>query len=151
MMQKTIAVPPSADELKAIDAAVTTLEQQLVELFKQCREHRQQPDTGTPGQTEPTAPDVPVASLDALNATIDALNTHFDKIVRLSDEGRRQLPTLDEKSEAFCRETLNLLDRNRDQLPPDFDLDSALDKMRTRDALRPLTARLRRLSAIVGR
>ena len=46
--------------------------------------------------------------------------------------------------------TVTELERNRDQLPEDFDLDTALEKLRTYDALRPLNARLRRLSALLG-
>ena len=150
MITDSFSAPISADDLKAIDAAVSALEQQLVELIKLGKERRRQQDAGTATKDETTPLSVPAANLEAMNAALGALEAQFDKTVRLSDEGRKRLLKLDEKSEAFCRATLAELERNRDQLPEDFDLDTALDKLRTFDALRPLTARLRRLSALLG-
>ena len=150
MITDSFSAPISADDLKAIDTAVTALEQQLVALARLCKENRRQQDTGTPGEAEPAQMAVPASTLEAMNAAVAALEQRFDKMVRLTDEGRKRLLKLDEKSEAFCRATLAELERNRDQLPEDFDLDTALDKLRTFDALRPLNARLRRLSELLG-
>ena len=150
MITDSFSAPISADDLKAIDAAVTALELQFVELIKLGKERRRQQDTGTPGEAEPAQMAVPAGTLEAMNAALGALEAQFDKRVRLSDEGRKRLLKLDEKSEAFCRATLADLARNRDQLPPDFDLDGALATLRALDAVRPLNARLRRLSALLG-
>lgn len=150
MIDDSFSSPLGTADLKAIDAAITALERRLVEIAKLCKEKRDAQDSGTPTQTAATAPVVPDATLAAMHAALDALEAQFDRMVRFSDEGRRRLATLDEKSEAFCRATLAELARNRDQLPPDFDLDGALATLRALDAVRPLNARLRRLSAILG-
>ena len=150
MIQNTISEPPSATDLEAMDAAVTALETQFVELIKWFNEERQRQNSSTNPDSDPLPMIVPAANLEALDAALSALEAQFDKTVRLSDAGRRRLPKLDEKSEAFCRETLSLLEHNRDQLPPDFDLDSALSKLRAYDAVRLINARLRRLSGGLG-
>lgn len=150
MIQNTISEPLSPGDLKAMDAAVTALELQFAELARLCKERRCEHDARTDADAPPTPLLVPQSNLVAINAAVDALEAQFDKMVRLSDEGRRRLPKLDEKSETFCRETLTLLEHQRGRLPPDFDLDSALDKLRTYDAWRRVNARVRRLSALFG-
>ena len=149
MTQNTISEPLSATDLEAMDAAVTALEMQFVELIKWFNEERQQHKSSANADSDPLPMSVPTATLDAMNTAIGALKAQFDKTVRLSDAGRRRLPTLDEKTEAFCRETLTLLEHNRDQLPPDFDLDSALSRLRAYDAVHLIKARLRRLSGVL--
>jgi hypothetical protein len=151
MIDNPLSTPLGAADLKAIDAAVTALERQLVEIAKLSKEKRDAPNSGTPAQDAVTPLAVPEPTLAAMNAALDALEAQFDKMVRFSDEGRSRLVRLDEKSEAFCRATLADLERNRDQLPPDFDLDGALGALRAYDAVRPLNVRLRRLSALLGK
>lgn len=148
MNQQTISETLSAADLQAMDAAVTMLELQFVGLLKHLGEQRRLRASNADADAEPPPLSVPDATMDALNAALDTLEAQFDKTVRLSDEGRRRLPKLDAKSEAFCRETLALLAHNRDRLPPDFDIDAALEQLRAYDTVRQIKARLGRLGRI---
>ena len=83
-------------------------------------------------------------------ATISDLLTRLEEelagLIELSVEERRTLTKMGDKSEAFCRQTLIVLDQNRQIIPPEIDLDDALNDQRTLDALRPIFERLRRLT-----
>lgn len=83
--------------------------------------------------------------LAAINAAIDTLETHFAGLIELSVADRRKLVKMGDKSEAFCRQTLIVLDQNRHMVPPSLDLARAESDLRTLDLVRPIFARLRRL------
>jgi hypothetical protein len=87
----------------------------------------------------------PPADLAAIAAAIETLEDKFVNLVDLSVSERRHLVKMGDKSETFCRQTLILLDQNRQMIPPSFDLDDAQADLRTHDLLRPLFARLRQL------
>ena len=87
------------------------------------------------------------ADLTAINAAIATLEEKFAGLVELSVDERRHLNKMGDKSEAFCRQTLILLDQNRQIIPPELDLDEAQNDLRTLDLLRPVFARLRLLLA----
>jgi hypothetical protein len=55
-----------------------------------------------------------------------------------------------DKSEAFCRQALTLLDQNRQVVPASMGLDEALDDLRTVDQLRPRAKRVQRLVERMG-
>jgi hypothetical protein len=65
----------------------------------------------------------PPADLAAIAAAIETLEDKFVNLVDLSVSERRHLVKMGDKSEAFCRQTLILLDQNRQMIPPSFDLD----------------------------
>ena len=91
---------------------------------------------------------VSAEQLAAISAAIDTLETQLAGLIELSVDDRRKLVKMGDKSEAFCRQTLIVLDQNRQMIPPSLDLARAEDDLRTLDQLRPVFARLRQL---VGR
>ncbi|MBL0029963.1 MAG: hypothetical protein IPO95_13170 [Rhodanobacteraceae bacterium] len=51
-----------------------------------------------------------------------------------------------QKTEAFCRQAMTLMDQNRQVVPPSLELDDALVDLATLDQLRPRLKRVQRLS-----
>ena len=90
---------------------------------------------------------VAAADLNTITSALDTLEEKLAGLVELSVDERRGLTKMGDKSEVFCRQTLIVLDQNRQIIPPDIDLDEALSDLRTLDALRPVFERLRRLTA----
>jgi hypothetical protein len=88
---------------------------------------------------------IPPAKLAAITAAIETLENEFSDLVELSTYERRHLIKMGDKSEAFCRQTLTLLDQNRQMVPPSFNLADAQSDLATHDLLRPLFTRLRQL------
>lgn len=74
------------------------------------------------------------------------LETLFASFIELSSAEKRKLAKMGDKSEAFCRQTLLILGQNQGMLPPDFDLAEAQRDMAALEALRPLLARLERIT-----
>lgn len=72
----------------------------------------------------------------------------MDVFVSLTPEQMRKLTKIGEKSETFCRQTVAILDQNRQALPPGFDLDELKRDLAAYDALRP---RLNRLQFLVAK
>ena len=85
--------------------------------------------------------------LAAIAAHLAGLEQELAGLIELSVEERRTLTKMGDKSEVFCRQTLLVLDQNRQIIPPEIGLDEALDDQRALDALRPVFERLRRLTA----
>ena len=83
--------------------------------------------------------------LAAINAAIDTLETHFAGLIELSVADRRKLVKMGDKSEAFCRQTLMVLEQNQQLIPPTFDLAESQSDMVAFDTLRPRIQRLRGL------
>jgi hypothetical protein len=67
-------------------------------------------------------------------------------LVALTPETRRNVPQRGQKSEQFCRLTLNALKLNPKVVPPTIGLDDAHFDLDMLDRLRPLFQRLHRLS-----
>ena len=86
------------------------------------------------------------ADLAALDATLDALEDRLKPLIGLTPEQRQSLTKMGSKSEAFCRQTLALLQQNPDILPKNFDLAEAQSDLANIDALRPRFMRLRKLA-----
>jgi hypothetical protein len=83
-----------------------------------------------------------IAAIDAALATLES---RLAGLVELSPEERRSLAKMGDKSEAFCRQTLIVLDQNRQIVPAGLDLAGAESDLQQLDLLRPRLARLRRL------
>lgn len=86
--------------------------------------------------------------LPKFDAALDAIEGLMDVFVSLTPEQMRKLTKIGEKSETFCRQTVAILDQNRQALPPGFDLDELKRDLAAYDALRP---RLNRLKSLVAK
>jgi len=86
------------------------------------------------------------ADLAAIDGALATLEEKFANLIPLNPDEIRALAKIGDKSEAFCRQALVVLDQNRQVVPPSLDLNEALTDLRTIDALRPRLARLERLS-----
>ena len=84
--------------------------------------------------------------LDAVDAALSALEARLTGLVALQPDDRRGLTKMGDKSEAFCRQTLTVLQQNPQVIPPSFDLVEARADLAAVDVLRPRLARLRRLT-----
>ena len=56
--------------------------------------------------------------LPKFDAALDAIEGVMDAFVSLGPEQIRRLTKIGEKSETFCRQTVAILDQNRQALPP---------------------------------
>lgn len=88
--------------------------------------------------------------LDGIDQCLDQLEQAFTALVGLEPVVRRRLFKMGDKSEAFCRQALTLLDQNRQVVPASMGLDEALDDLRTVDQLRPRAKRVQRLVERMG-
>ena len=84
--------------------------------------------------------------LAAIDAALTQLEQRFARLVALDAKERRRLYKMGNKTEKFCREALNVLDKNRQLAPPAMDLNGALTALRTIDELRPRTKQILRLA-----
>jgi hypothetical protein len=66
-------------------------------------------------------------------------------LIELPLATRRKLMKMGDKSEAFCRGTLGLLEENPDVVPPGLNVPDALQDLSHLDAIRSRTRRVRRL------
>jgi hypothetical protein len=85
------------------------------------------------------------ADIEAIDAALAILEEKFAHLIELSVADRRSLVKMGDKSEAFCRQTLIVLDQNRTILPPNFDFNEAVQDLATLDLLRLPFNRLRQL------
>jgi len=92
---------------------------------------------------------ISVSLTDADYAEIDGaltvLESQFGKLINLSVNERRGLSKMGDKSEAFCRQALRVLDQNRHVLPPTLDLAEAQRDLSHFDQLRERAVRLQGL------
>jgi len=89
--------------------------------------------TLTPGQVAAA-----LAALDQVEASLPGL-------ISLQPEDRKGLVFMGPRSEAFCRQTVRVLDQNRQIVPPSLDLAGAQADLVAIDQLRPVLERLQRL------
>ena len=61
-------------------------------------------------------------NLPKFDAALDAIEGLMDVFVSLTPDEVRQLTKIGDKSETFCRQTVAILDQNKQALPPGFDL-----------------------------
>lgn len=83
--------------------------------------------------------------LAAIDAAFAVLEQRFAKLVALTPKQRQRLFKMGHKTEKFCRETLHVLDKNRQLAPPAMDLPRAISALRTIDDLRPRLHQLERM------
>lgn len=85
------------------------------------------------------------AQLGAVDQALAEIESQLSGLVALTMDQRKSLTKMGEKSETFCRQTLSLLDQNRQVVPPSIGLEDAMSDMLTLDQLRPRLQRLLRL------
>jgi hypothetical protein len=85
------------------------------------------------------------SQLAAIDSAIAELERQLSGLVALSTADKRRVAKLGEKSEFFCRQTLQALIENPQVVPPNLDLADAMADLNARDALRPRLMRLTRL------
>lgn len=81
----------------------------------------------------------------AIDAALNALEMQFSALVGMPADKRRRLMKMGDKSEAFCRQTLSLLDQNPQLVPPSLAVMEAQQNFETLDWMRPRVQRLLRL------
>lgn len=86
------------------------------------------------------------ATLETVDRALGELEIHLGALLSLPPGERRGLTKMGDKSEAFCRQTLHVMQQNRKVVPASVDLDEAAADLSTVDALRPRLVRLQQLT-----
>lgn len=81
----------------------------------------------------------------AAGAALDQLETSLPGLISLDADDAKGLVFMGPRSEPFCRQTLRVLDQNRQIVPPSLDLAGAQADLAAIDQLRPLMERMQRL------
>lgn len=84
--------------------------------------------------------------LAAVDAALTALENNLSEMVALTADQRRTMRRMGNKSEAFCRQTLSLLEQNPQIVNPNLGLEGVIADLACLDVLRPRLQRLTRLS-----
>ncbi|ALN57209.1 hypothetical protein GLE_1857 [Lysobacter enzymogenes] len=84
-------------------------------------------------------------SLAAIDEALAVLESHLAGLVALPLEQRRQLTKMGDKSEAFCRQAVNVMNENPGILPRNFEVEALRRDLILLDTLRPRALRLTRL------
>lgn len=84
-------------------------------------------------------------ALNTIDAAINTLESQFTGLLALTPDQRRQLTKMGDKSEAFCRQAVDVLGENPGILPANFDYPGFRRDLAALDALRPRLVRLARL------
>jgi hypothetical protein len=93
-----------------------------------------------------TFTDADLAEIDALLGQLEA---KLSGLITLTADQRRMINKMGDKSEAFCRQTLNVMSQNLQLVPPGLGLEEAKKDLACRDALRARLPRLLQLLAKV--
>lgn len=88
--------------------------------------------------------------LAAIDGALAALENATAGLIALDNATRRQINKMGDKSEAFVRQTLMVLEQNPDIVPPALGLAEAQADLRALDQLRPVLGRLQRLGERAG-
>jgi hypothetical protein len=88
---------------------------------------------------------IPTESLTAIDEALNTLETYLSGLIALTPDRRRQLTKMGDKSEAFCRQAVHVMNDNPGIMPRNFDLDGLRRDLTALDALRPRGLRLTRL------
>lgn len=86
----------------------------------------------------------------AVNAALSDLESRLSGLLALDNATRRQITKMGDKSEAFVRQTLTVLEQNPDIVPPALGLPEAQADLAAMDRLRPVLSRLQRLTERVA-
>ena len=84
------------------------------------------------------------AQLTAVDAALTDLETQLAEMIALPD--KKGYKIMGNKSEAFCRQTLSVLEQNPQMVPPNIGLADAVADLKAIEQLRPRMVRLARLS-----
>ena len=91
------------------------------------------------------------ALVAAAQGKVPMLNTRSEKaiasFVELTPDQRQKLPKMGDRSEAFCRQTVMVLEQNQEIVPPGFDFSEMKRDLATWNTLQPRLLRLRELLA----
>ena len=86
------------------------------------------------------------AQLTAVDAALTELETQLGGLIAMTTPKKRSLQKMGQKSEAFCRQAVRVLEQNPQMVPPNIPLGEAVAGLNTMDQLRPRMIRLSRLS-----
>ena len=86
------------------------------------------------------------AQLMAIDNLLADLEKQLSGLASMDAEKRKSLARMGDKSEAFCRQALNVLEQNPQIVPPSLGLAEAQADLAAIDALRPRLQRLRQLT-----
>jgi len=86
------------------------------------------------------------AQLQAVDAAIGELETQLVDLIALTKPQKQSLLKMGDKSEAFCRQAMRVLEQNPQLAPPNLAAANPLQDLKTMDQLRPRLVRLSRLS-----
>jgi hypothetical protein len=84
--------------------------------------------------------------LALVDQALTQMETELDGLIALSARQRRSLRRMGDKSEAFCRQALRVLQQNPQMVPPNVPVADAVADLNALDQLRPRMIRLARLS-----
>ena len=84
--------------------------------------------------------------LAAVDAALTELETQLSGLIALPPAQKRGLRKMGERSEAFCRQALHVLEQNPQLVPPNLAASTPTEDLATLDRLRPRLVRLSRLS-----
>ena len=84
--------------------------------------------------------------LAAVDSALTELETQLDGLIALSLPVKKSLRRMGQKSEAFCRHALRVMEQNPQIVPSSVLLADALEGLNTLEQLRPRIIRLARLS-----
>lgn len=90
--------------------------------------------------------DLSDARLMAIDNALSDLETQLSGLVAMDAARRRTLARMGDKSEAFCRQALAVMEQNPQIVPPGLGLTAARADLDTLDRLRPRLMRLQRLT-----
>lgn len=80
-----------------------------------------------------------------IDSALAELELHLTTLISL-DGDRRRVARMGDKSEAFCRQAVSMLEQNPQLVPPSLDVPGARADLDAIDRLRPRLGRLRRLT-----
>lgn len=86
------------------------------------------------------------AELAEIDQALAVLESRFSELASLTAAQVRGLNKMGDKSEAFCRQTIHVMEMNPQILPPSFVLADTQADLHALDQLRPRLTRLQRLT-----
>jgi hypothetical protein len=89
-------------------------------------------------------------NLGAIDNALSAIEQQLSSLIGLTPDLRRQLTKMGDKSEAFCRQAVDVLGENPGILPRDFDFPGLRRDLQMLDVLRPRIIRMRKLQQLLN-
>jgi len=88
-------------------------------------------------------------NLGAIDDALAVIEQQLSSLIGLTPVLRRELTKMGDKSEAFCRQAVDVLGENPGILPRDFDFPALRRDLKMLDLLRPRTIRMRKLQQLL--